>query len=829
MIPRLSGSGTRNQWAAVAALVVMLAGTGLATLYIKSGVEAAARREFDFACNEIRLNIAERLAANAQILRSGAALFDATQTVTRDVWQVFSRRLQIEQQLPGIQGIGFSLLIPRDRLAAHLQEIRSQGFPDYKVRPAGERDVYSSIIYLEPFTDRNLRAFGFDMLSERVRRAAMEQARDENIPVLSGKVILVQETEKDVQAGTLMYAPVYRHGWPTDTVEQRRAAIEGWVYSPYRMTDLMRGTLRGWDVKQKDRQILLRVYDGDVVSEDTLLYDSQGGDDKALGSSAQVARTTPVAFAGHGWTLCFSQLGGLASMANYGSVWLALSGGTAISILLFVVLLSLLRTRDRAQRMAKRLSLELIDSKIRYDQLAEQSGTVTWEVDAQGIYTYVSHVSEMVWGYRPEDLVGVAYFFDLYPEPGRDASKRRTFDIFARSEEFRDLVNVLQAKDGHQVWVSTNGIPLFDDNGVLRGYRGADTDITERKRAEEELRRIWDRLSLATRVGGVGIWDYDPANNRLIWDDQMFRLYGITRDQFGGAYEAWKSGVHPEDRQRGDEDIQLALRGEKDFDCEFRVVWPDGSVHYIRAYAIVQRDASGQALNMVGTNWDITAQKQANEALQETLKENKNLLSELQHRVKNSFAMICSMISLASKAESSQETLTALEELDSRVRSVSELYSLLYSSGSFTEVQLDDYCSRVAGALAGLSANVVLNTEMESMTVPVNDAASIGLIVTELITNALKYAFPKGMQGNITISLKKTAAGADLVVRDDGIGLPVGFDISKSAGIGLRLVKAISGRLAGTIKMESDSSGTRCTVGMSWSAAGSGNRVAKVR
>jgi len=144
-------------------------------------------------------------------------------------------------------------------------------------------------------------------------------------------------------------------------------------------------------------------------------------------------------------------------------------------------------------------------------------------------------------------------------------------------------------------------------------------EITERKRIELELRQVTDRLTLAVRAGGVGIWDYNPVSNVLIWDDEMYRLYGITPDQFGGAYEAWRSGVHPEDRQRGDEEIQMALRGERDFDTEFRVLWSDGTTHNIRALAIVQRDdATGQPLHMIGTNWDVTAQKQAETELRES-------------------------------------------------------------------------------------------------------------------------------------------------------------------------------------------------------------------
>ena len=123
------------------------------------------------------------------------------------------------------------------------------------------------------------------------------------------------------------------------------------------------------------------------------------------------------------------------------------------------------------------------------------------------------------------------------------------------------------------------GYGSLESSGWVFSGTAFSADRTNFKRVEEALRQTSERLSFAAQAGCVGIWDYDVVDNRLVWDDQMFRLYGITRDQFGGAYEAWQAGLHPEDRQRANQEIQRALRGERDFNTEFRVVWPDGSMH----------------------------------------------------------------------------------------------------------------------------------------------------------------------------------------------------------------------------------------------------------
>jgi two-component system cell cycle sensor histidine kinase/response regulator CckA len=136
-----------------------------------------------------------------------------------------------------------------------------------------------------------------------------------------------------------------------------------------------------------------------------------------------------------------------------------------------------------------------------------------------------------------------------------------------------------------------------------------------RQQAEENSRQLADRLLLATRAANVGIWDHDLITDKLVWDEAMYRLYGINPDQFKGAYEAWQAGVHHEDRARANEEVQMALRGEKDFDTEFRVLWPDNSVHYIKAAGLVQRDASGLPIRILGTNWDVTERKHGEEQL----------------------------------------------------------------------------------------------------------------------------------------------------------------------------------------------------------------------
>ncbi|MEI7663247.1 MAG: PAS domain S-box protein, partial [Bacteroidota bacterium] len=149
-------------------------------------------------------------------------------------------------------------------------------------------------------------------------------------------------------------------------------------------------------------------------------------------------------------------------------------------------------------------------------------------------------------------------------------------------------------------------IPGFGKSPMLGGIA---LDITERKQAEDELKQLSTRLTMATRAGGVGVWDFDVETNSLFWDNQMLELYGIGKENFTGAYQTWLSGVHPDDRERGDQDIQAAILGEKEFDNEFRVVWPDGSVRNIKGQAVVQRDGSGRALHLIGTNWDITPQR----------------------------------------------------------------------------------------------------------------------------------------------------------------------------------------------------------------------------
>lgn len=309
--------------------------TALSVIYTRNNIQRAAKKDFEYSCNELRIKIETRLNEHALLLRSGEALFAVSDSVTSDMWHRFYIRTRIDQFLPGIQGFGYSKVIYPDDMENHIRFFRSLGFTQYEITPKGKREIYTSIIYLEPFTGRNLLAFGYDMYSEPVRRKAMEIARDSNIAMLSGKVTLVQETGQDVQAGVLMYIPVFRNGMPSGTVEERRKAITGWVYSPYRMNDLMQG-IQGREGISADNPIKLRIYDDDLISEEALLYESRNKGNALNIRKQNLSLQLPVVFNNKRWTLIFSGRKEEMSIFHKGQVviW---TTGVVISILLFVL------------------------------------------------------------------------------------------------------------------------------------------------------------------------------------------------------------------------------------------------------------------------------------------------------------------------------------------------------------------------------------------------------------------------------------------------------------------------------------------------------------
>jgi len=394
----------KNIWLAWILLSVGLILTSVAAIYTKIEVEADGAKAFESVCTEIQLRISARMDAHAQILRSAAAFFDASDHVTRDSWKNFTTDQKVEQYLPGIQGIGFSLMIPRERLPQHIQEIHRQGFADYKVRPEGDRALYTSIIYLEPFSGRNLRAIGYDMFSEPVRRAAMELARDADAAVLSGKVTLVQESNQNIQAGVLIYIPVYMKGTIVDTIGQRRAALHGWVYSPYRMNDLMGGIWGGGD-KKRERQIRLQIFDDEQISPDSMLYDSEQMEDgPERDDISRLALQIPLAFHHHTWHLRFTQTTG---QVEYGKVYGILVSGAITSLLLFGFVFSLLNTRFRAQQLAGQLTAGLRESKEMLSLILNSTAEGVYGIDKNGCCTFSNKACVDQLGYdSKEELLG---------------------------------------------------------------------------------------------------------------------------------------------------------------------------------------------------------------------------------------------------------------------------------------------------------------------------------------------------------------------------------------------------------------------------------------
>lgn len=428
---------------------------------------------------EIVSRVIGRMRDIEAVLRGGAGLWNASNTVNRDEWRRYVATLRLGENFPGIQGVGFSLWLAPAEKEEHVRAIRAEGFPEYNIRPAGDRPVYTSILYLEPFDWRNQRAFGYDMFSEPVRRAAMDQAKDSGETHIAAPVILVQETEREVQNGMLMYVPIYRQGLPTETVAERRQALLGFAYSPFRIKDFMDRALG-----QMPADIALDLYAADREQADDLLFASLQAEGIGLPPDFAPHHQSRIAVEAYGrtWVFRFKTLPAFAQAMSAGPSHAILAGGLLVSLLLaaiaFILLAGWRRVLANAQAMA--------ESEARFKGAFEHAAIGMALVSPAGAWLKVNPSLCAMLGYAEEELLAMTFQEVTHPDDlASDLSQSHRLlageiDSFVMEKRFF-------RKTAEVIW-GRIAISLVRDGGGTPLYFVAQTEnIDERKRAEEAL------------------------------------------------------------------------------------------------------------------------------------------------------------------------------------------------------------------------------------------------------------------------------------------------------------------------------------------------------
>ena len=450
---------------------------------------------------------------------------------------------------------------------------------------------------------------------------------------------------------------------------------------------------------------------------------------------------------------------------------------------------------------------ELDKSKVRLEQLAEQSRTFTWEVNAAGLYTYVSDETERVLGYRPEELVGRRHFYDLHPETGREEFKQAAFAALEQKEPFMGWLNSVLTKDGCRLWVSTNGIPLLNPDGTLRGCQGSDTDVTGRKLAEDEVRRQAALISSLLDAIPDLVFLKNIAGVYLGCNPAFVEFVGRPKNEIVGKTDHELFAPEVADAFR-EEDRQMLATREPRHNEEW-VTYPDSRKTLLGTLKTPYFGPDGEVLGVLGISRDITERNKAEEVLRSTLAEKTVLLKEVHHRVKNNLQVVISLLNLQSKEASKGDVRDILVSTQNRVRSMALIHENLYRSESLARLNLGSYldglCAHLLRSAGPVGARVRIESQVESerISIGLNQAVPCGLLINELVTNALKHAFPGERAGLIRVTFQSpTPQEVLLTVVDDGVGLPAALEPQQTESLGLQLVCLLTEQLHGTVTFE---------------------------
>ncbi len=447
---------------------------------------------------------------------------------------------------------------------------------------------------------------------------------------------------------------------------------------------------------------------------------------------------------------------------------------------------------------------KLDEGQTKYRQLYEAMTDAYVLVDMKGRIVDSNRAYQELLGYTPEELSRLTYM-DVTPARWREAEDRIVEQQIIPRGSSEVYEKSYIRKDGSEFPIELRTYLLRDSAGQARGMWAIVRDITERQQIQAALQRERDHLRqiLDSHFGMFAVLALDGVIvevNRTPLD-----LMGLQRAEVLGR-RIWDVGWLQGDAvSQVQTSIQVAASGEP-VRSEVVVHFTGLGPRNIDAVFSPLRSADGRAVNVVAFGIDITDRKRAEERVRAALAEKEVLIKEIYHRVKNNMQVVSSLLNMQGRSVADPDMKALLAESANRVKSMALVHEQLYRSGDLSNIALADYLAQLADHLQQghlpLSARVPVRLEVAQVTLGIETAVPLGLIVNELVSNAYKHGYAEdAARGEIVLRVEQLADGAlRLEVSDDGSGLPAGFDATSVASLGMQLVVTLTAQLGGTLR-----------------------------
>lgn len=454
-----------------------------------------------------------------------------------------------------------------------------------------------------------------------------------------------------------------------------------------------------------------------------------------------------------------------------------------------------------------------------------------WEVDLIGGNLYWTDSTKEIHDLPKTYIPNLEEGINFYKEgEHRDRITDLVAAGIAEGKPWDTELIIVTAK-GKEIWVRAKGEAEIIGGQCVRLF-GTFQDIDKEKRAEMEYNKISERLSIATKAANVGIWEYDFSKNGHYWSDQMYTLYGVGKEDYNGDYGDWLNMIHPEDRRLCHKGIESAYYGGKEFSGEFRIVWPNGEVRHLKVDSILERDENGIAKRMIGTNWDITPLKHAEEQLRDLLDitngQNENL-TNFAHIVSHNLRSHSSNLSMLTGFLMDENEQEDHDNVRSMLKDASDsLSETVHHLNEVVQIKKDatkkltgvDLHSSIENVRKNIGALIKANQVTFVISVPQGQMvkavpAYVDSILLNLVTNSIKYRNPD-KNPEIEISARTAGGKVVLSITDNGLGIDLERHRNKifgmyktfhkheeAKGIGLFITKNQIEAMNGKIEVES--------------------------